>query len=79
MPCCRLTLTAPSGPVPVGSDITYTWQLNNPGARDVAGVTLDGFTQVYIIAPIPARTVLKSGQTFPAERSTPPPLSPPRR
>lgn len=62
----RLTLNAPSGPVPVGSDITYTWQLNNPGARDVAGISLGGFTQVYIIAPIPARTVLKSGQTFPA-------------
>ena len=62
----RLTLTAPAGPVPLGSDITYTWQLANPGARDSAGVTLAGFTQVYIIAPIPARTVLKSGQVFPA-------------
>jgi len=61
-----LTLTAPSGPVPLGSDITYTWQLANPGARDVTGVTLNALTQVYIIAPIPARTVLKSGQTFPA-------------
>jgi hypothetical protein len=29
-------------------------------------VTLNGSTQLYIIAPIPARTVLKSGQTFPA-------------
>jgi hypothetical protein len=62
----RLTLTAPAGPVALGSDITYTWQLANPGARDVTGVTLGGFTQVYIIAPIPARTVLKAGQTFPA-------------
>jgi hypothetical protein len=62
----RLTLNAPSGPVPLGSDITYTWQLHNPGARDVVGLSLGGFTQVYIIAPIPARTVLKSGQTFPA-------------
>ena len=52
--------------MPLGSDITYTWQLANPGARDSAGVTLAGFTQVYIIAPIPARTVLKSGQVFPA-------------
>lgn len=61
----RLTLTAPAGPVPFGSDITYTWQLANAGTRDVSGVTLNALTQVYIIAPIPARTVLKSGQTFP--------------
>lgn len=62
----RLSLTAPSGPVPLGSDITYTWQLDNVGARTVTGVTLNGLTQVYIIAPIPARTVLRSGQIFPA-------------
>lgn len=62
----RLTLTAPPGPVALGSDITYTWQLANTGARDVAGVTLNGLTQVYIIAPIPVNTVLKAGQTFPA-------------
>src|SRR6266542_2927698 len=30
------------------------------------GVSLTGSTQVYIVAPIPARTVLKSGQSFPA-------------
>ncbi len=62
----ELTLTAPGGPVNLGSDITYTWQAANTGLRDAAGVTLNGSTQVYIIAPIPARTVLKSGQTFPA-------------
>lgn len=62
----QLTLTAPSGPVNLGSDITYTWQVANTGARDVTGVTLNASTQVYIIAPIPARTVLKAGQTFPA-------------
>ncbi len=62
----QLTLTAPSGPVNLGSDITYTWQLANTGARDVSGVTLNAATQVYIIAPIPARTVLTTGQTFPA-------------
>jgi hypothetical protein len=61
----RLTLTAPAGPVALGSDITYTWQLANTGARDVTGVTLNASNQVYIIAPIPARTVLRSGQTFP--------------
>jgi hypothetical protein len=62
----QLTLTAPTGPVNLGSDITYTWQAANTGVRDAAGVTLNASTQVYIIAPIPARTVLKSGQTFPA-------------
>ncbi|HKQ51471.1 MAG TPA: hypothetical protein VJT74_03825, partial [Pyrinomonadaceae bacterium] len=28
-----LSLTAPAGPVPLGSDITYVWQLCNTGAR----------------------------------------------
>lgn len=62
----QLTLTAPAGPVSLGSDISYAWQACNNGARAASGVTLNGSTQVYIIAPIPARTVLKSGQTFPA-------------
>ena len=59
-----LTLNAPPGPVALGSNITYTWTLANVGSRDVAGVTLNGSTEVYIIAPIPARTVLTTGQTF---------------
>ena len=62
----KLTLTAPGGPVSLGSDITYTWQACNIGSRDVAGVTLNASTQVYMIAPIPVNTVLKSGQSFPA-------------
>jgi hypothetical protein len=62
----KVTLTAPAGPVSLGSDITYTWQACNTGSRDVAGVTLNGSTQVYIVAPIPVNTVLKSGQSFPA-------------
>lgn len=62
----QLTLNAPAGPVALGSDITYTWQLNNTSTKTASGVTLNAATQVYIIAPIPARTVLKSGQTFPA-------------
>lgn len=61
----KLTLTAPAGPVNLGSDITYTWQACNTGSRDVTGVLLGGSTQVYIIAPIPVNTVLKSGQSFP--------------
>src|SRR5207237_2966711 len=63
----KLTLTAPAGPVNLGSDITYAWQAcNTSTTRSVSGVTLNGSTQVYMIAPIPARTVLKSGQSFPA-------------
>ncbi|HKP37302.1 MAG TPA: hypothetical protein VJT71_10615 [Pyrinomonadaceae bacterium] len=62
----QLSLGYPAGPVALGSDITYTWQVCNNGSRDAAGVTLNASTQVYIIAPIPARTVLKPGQTFPA-------------
>lgn len=62
----QLTLTAPAGPVAVGTDITYQWVVANTGVRDATGVTLNGSSQVYIIAPIPARTVLKSGQSFPA-------------
>lgn len=61
----ELTLTAPPGPVNQGSDITYQWQVANTGARDASGVTLNASSQVYIIAPIPVNTVLKSGQTFP--------------
>src|SRR5205814_7458523 len=60
------TLGFPTGPVALGSDITYSWTVQNNGLRPADGVTLNGVTAVYIIAPIPARTVLKSGQTFPA-------------
>ena len=68
----QLTLTsAPAGPVDLGTDITYTWQLANTGLRAVSGVTLSGAPQVYIIAPIPQQNpgqvaVLKTGQVFPA-------------
>jgi hypothetical protein len=61
-----LTLTdAPVGPVDLGADITYTWTVTNNGLRPATGVSLNGSPQVYIIVPIPDRTVLKSGQTFP--------------
>ena len=61
----ELSLGYPAGPVALGSDITYQWRVCNNGNRDASGVTLNASNQVYIIAPIPARTVLKSGQTFP--------------
>ncbi len=57
---------APTGPVALGSDITYTWTVQNNGLRSAASITLNGAPAVYIIVPIPARTALKSGQSFPA-------------
>ena len=62
----QLTLNAPAGPVNLGSDITYTLSLQNVGSRNATAVTLNGLPAVYIIVPIPINTVLKSGQTFPA-------------
>lgn len=66
----RLSLTRTAGPVAIGSDITYGWVLTNDGGRDATAQTLTvdaaPVTGVFIIAPIPGRTVLKSGQTFPA-------------
>src|SRR5215831_544421 len=56
----QLSLTAPAGPVDLGTDITYQWQACNNGLRDAAGVTLNGSTQVYIIAPVPVGTALKT-------------------
>ena len=59
----------PPGPVALGSDITYAWQVCNNGARDAAGVTLNASTQVYIIAPIPARTVLEVRSDLPGRHA----------
>lgn len=52
----RVTLSAPAGPVALGSDITYTAQACNDGLRTLDPVGSD--TQVYIYAPIPAGTTL---------------------
>ncbi|MDX6531088.1 MAG: hypothetical protein QOH41_3378 [Blastocatellia bacterium] len=63
----QVTLTAPPGPVALGSDISYVMQTCNTGARPVTSITLPGgFSGVYIIAPIPVGTTLKAGQSFPA-------------
>jgi hypothetical protein len=68
----QLTLTtSPAPPVDLGTDVTYTWQVCNNGARAASGVTLSGSPKVYIVAPIPqqnpgSRGTLKSGQSFPA-------------
>ena len=61
-----LTLTAPSGPLALGADITYTYQLANNGARAASAQTLGSSTGIFIVAPIPVGTSLKSSQTFPA-------------
>jgi hypothetical protein len=70
-----LSLTSPTGtgPVALGSNITYTWQLCNTGARSAAAITLanvsgapvGGNTGVWIFAPVPAGTTL-AAQAFPA-------------
>ena len=67
-----LSLTSPTGPgpVPLGTDIDYVWQVCNTGARPATSVTLTNApvgsnTGVFICAPVPANTVL-SAQAFPA-------------
>ncbi len=66
-----LSLTAPAGPVPLASDITYVWQLCNTGSRAASSVTLTNApagsqTGVFVFAPVPAGTALKLPQVFPA-------------
>ena len=61
----RLTLNAPAGPIARGSDITYTWTLNNTGARVANAITLPGVagaagTGVFVMVPVPAKTVFKN-------------------
>ncbi len=60
----RVNLTVPAGPVALGSDLTYSMNVCNDGQRTLSPVGTD--TQIYVSAPIPAGTVLKAGQTFPA-------------
>ena len=61
----RLNLTAPAGPVTLGSNVTYTFSLDNTGARAVAPLTLanapaGATTGVFVIVPVPARTTFSS-------------------
>ncbi|MBC7929940.1 MAG: hypothetical protein H7Z38_05165 [Rubrivivax sp.] len=61
----RLNLTAPAGPVALGSSITYTWSLDNTGARVASARTLTNApagsnTGVFVIAPVPSRTTFVS-------------------
>ncbi|MET0646148.1 MAG: hypothetical protein ABW208_05965 [Pyrinomonadaceae bacterium] len=61
----RLALSAPAGPVALGSNVTYTWTLDNVGARPVSSRTLTNApagsnTGVFVIAPVPSRTTFAS-------------------
>lgn len=61
----RLGLTAPAGPVALGSNVTYTWVLDNTGARPVATRTLTNApagsnTGVFVVVPVPSRTTFSS-------------------
>lgn len=61
----RLNLSAPAGPVALGSNVTYTWSLDNVGARAVSSRTLTNApagsqTGVFVIAPVPSRTTFAS-------------------
>lgn len=61
----RLNLTAPAGPVALGSNITYTWSVDNVGARAVTSRTLTNApagsnTGVFVVAPVPSRTTFSS-------------------
>ena len=65
-----LSLTAPAGPVALGSNITYVWQLCNTGARAATAITLTNApvgsnSGVFIFAPVPTGTTL-AAQVFPA-------------
>jgi hypothetical protein len=66
----RLAINAPAGPVARGSDITYTWTLDNTGLRAANTITLPGVagaagTGVFVMVPIPAKTVFKNVGTLP--------------
>ncbi|MDQ6788112.1 MAG: hypothetical protein M3033_15010 [Acidobacteriota bacterium] len=66
-----LSLTAPAGPVALGSNVNYSWALCNTGLRAASSITLTNApagsnSGVFIIAPIPVGTALATGQTFPA-------------
>ncbi|MDH3492677.1 MAG: hypothetical protein OEM82_03940, partial [Acidobacteriota bacterium] len=67
----QLNLTYPTGPVALGSNITYGWEVCNNGLRPANAITLAGApagsnSGVFIFAPIPVGTSLATGQTFPA-------------
>ncbi|MCA1614085.1 MAG: hypothetical protein LC800_08025, partial [Acidobacteria bacterium] len=57
---------APAGPVALGSNITYTNQVCNDGARPAASMSLGTNTGVFVVAAVPAGTQLAATNVFPA-------------
>lgn len=66
----RVNLTAPAGPVALGSNITYTTSVCNDGARPLSTFDPDGLgpmpARIYVAAPIPLGTVLTNTASLPA-------------
>src|SRR5215204_40613 len=61
----RLSLSAPAGPVALGSNVTFTWSVDNVGARAVSPRTLTNApagsqTGVFVVAPVPSRPAFSS-------------------
>ena len=62
----RLSLTAPAGPVALGSNVTYTWSVDNTGGARPVGTRMltnapaGSTTGVFVIAPVPQRTTFSS-------------------
>src|SRR5215212_7094910 len=61
----QVELTVPSGPVALGSNITYSTTLRNNGARPVAAQTLQNApagsnTGVFVVVPVPLNTTFSS-------------------
>lgn len=62
----RAVLSAPPGPVALGSNITYTTSLCNDGARTATAMSLGANSGVFIVAPIPLGTQVSATNSFPA-------------
>jgi hypothetical protein len=67
----RLSLNVPAGPVALGSNITYTFSVENTGQRTASPQTLAGApagsnTGVFVVAPIPVGTSFSSLPALPA-------------
>lgn len=60
----RVNLTAPAGPVALGSTISYSAEACNTGQRVLSPVSPEG--QIYVYAPIPAGTVLTNVGSLPS-------------
>lgn len=60
----RVNLTAPAGPVALGSTISYSAEACNTGQRVLSPVSPAG--QIYVYAPIPAGTVLTNVGSLPS-------------